>query len=126
METATFDEQSLASGHILLTILNKSFSHVSCKAGVQSKRLSVYIYILPNDLTIRCTADSSNLDGKGGRQSHELTEAAMAAFDEQTLWFDYGIVAGVMVCAKHHSHQLSLIPYSLSAVYSQLSPRRHT
>lgn len=50
----------------------------------------------------------------------------MAAFDEQTLWFDYGIVAGVMVCAKRHSHQLSLIPYSLSAVYSQLSPRRHT
>ena len=86
----------------------------------------LYIYILPNDLAIRCTVGSSNLDGKGGRQLHELTEAAMATFDEQMLLFDYGIVAGVMVCAKRHSHQLSLIPYSLSAVYSQLSPHQHT
>ena len=25
----------------------------------------------------------------------------MLAFDEKTLWFDYGVVAGIMVCSFH-------------------------
>jgi len=44
----------------------------------------------------RCTAQADNLDGEGGRQSHELTLAAMAALDLKTLWEEYGIVSDLM------------------------------
>ena len=45
----------------------------------------------------KCTAKPKNIDGECGRRTHELTRAAMDAFDEKTLWFEYGIVPGIMV-----------------------------
>lgn len=47
----------------------------------------------------RCTANPDNLDRVSGWQMHELTEMAMLAFDERTLWFDYGVIAGIMICS---------------------------
>ncbi|KAM6502974.1 hypothetical protein JOM56_002951 [Amanita muscaria] len=44
----------------------------------------------------RCTALKNDIDGKGGRRTHELTRALIEALDEKTLWFDYGIVSGIM------------------------------
>ncbi|KAF5379796.1 hypothetical protein D9615_005664 [Tricholomella constricta] len=44
----------------------------------------------------RCTAPSNNLDGKGGRRSHELTLAVIAALDVKTLWEQYGIVSDLL------------------------------
>ncbi|KIL58389.1 hypothetical protein M378DRAFT_86568 [Amanita muscaria Koide BX008] len=43
-----------------------------------------------------CTASNKNLDGEGGRRVHELTEVLMEAHNEKTLWFDYGIIPGIM------------------------------
>ncbi|KAM6503138.1 hypothetical protein JOM56_000081 [Amanita muscaria] len=43
-----------------------------------------------------CTASNKDLDGEGGRRTHELTEVLMDAHDGKTLWFDYGIVPGIM------------------------------
>ena len=45
----------------------------------------------------KCTASNKDLDGTCGRRTHELTEAVMTAFDDKTLWFDYGIISGIMV-----------------------------
>ena len=38
-----------------------------------------------------------NLDGEGDQRTHQHTAALMDAFDAKTLWFDYGVVAGIMV-----------------------------
>ena len=47
---------------------------------------------------VRCTALNEDLDGKiGGRRTHELTEVLMEVLDEKDLWFNYGIVSGIMV-----------------------------
>jgi hypothetical protein len=47
-------------------------------------------------------ASNKDLDGDkvGNRESrtHLLTAALIEAKDEKSLWFDYGIVSGVMVC----------------------------
>lgn len=48
----------------------------------------------------KCTANKDDLDGVRGRRTHEWTQAAMGAFDDKTLWDDYGIVSGVMVSFK--------------------------
>ena len=45
----------------------------------------------------KCTACNKDIDGTRGWHTHKLTEAAMTAFDHDTLWFDYGIVSGIMV-----------------------------
>ena len=48
----------------------------------------------------RCMASKKDLDGdicNGELRSHCLTEALMKAKDENSLWFDYGIVLGIMV-----------------------------
>lgn len=45
----------------------------------------------------KCTAKPKKLDGERGRRTHALTEAAKDAFDENTLWFDYGIVPDITV-----------------------------
>ena len=74
----------------------------------------------------RCTAYADDLDGVSGQQMHELTEMAMFAFDEKTLWFDYGIVASIMV----HSFHKPLFGISLmllqSAIHILFSLCRHT
>jgi hypothetical protein len=44
-----------------------------------------------------------NLDGDDGRKdrrAHVLTEALMDALDKKDLWYDYGIVADIMVSAS--------------------------
>jgi Plavaka transposase len=46
---------------------------------------------------IRCDAPSDNLDGEGGRRSHELTLALFDALDKKALWDDYGIIDDIMV-----------------------------
>lgn len=48
----------------------------------------------------RCDAHWNNLDGGGGRRSHELTEALSKALGTKALWDDYGIIDGVMVCTS--------------------------
>ncbi|KAF8227159.1 hypothetical protein L208DRAFT_1298111, partial [Tricholoma matsutake] len=45
----------------------------------------------------RCDALASNLDGEGGRQTHELTLALFDALDKKVLWDNYGIVDDIMV-----------------------------
>ncbi|KIL58007.1 hypothetical protein M378DRAFT_15867 [Amanita muscaria Koide BX008] len=44
----------------------------------------------------KCDTSTENLDGECGRRTHEHTEALMEALDQKTLWFDYGIIAGIM------------------------------
>ncbi|KAG6835315.1 hypothetical protein H0H93_002803, partial [Arthromyces matolae] len=44
----------------------------------------------------RCTATFDNLDGPGGRRSHEHTLALFDALGKRSLWDDYGIVADIM------------------------------
>ena len=49
-------------------------------------------------------ASKKDLDGDIGHGelwSHRLTEALMKAKDENSLWFDYGIVPGIMVCIMY-------------------------
>jgi hypothetical protein len=48
-----------------------------------------------------------NLDGEGSGRTHEHTEALMEAFDAKTLWFDYGVVADVMVCIDFYQAKRS-------------------
>ncbi|KAG6825100.1 hypothetical protein H0H92_004703 [Tricholoma furcatifolium] len=40
----------------------------------------------------RCTARFDDLDGPGGRRSHELTEALSDVLGKRALWDDYGII----------------------------------
>ncbi|KAG6905029.1 hypothetical protein DXG01_005543 [Tephrocybe rancida] len=44
----------------------------------------------------KCNALHNNLDGEGGRRSHDLTLALMDAMGSQVLWDEYGIVDGIM------------------------------
>ncbi|KAJ7240897.1 hypothetical protein C8J57DRAFT_1561882 [Mycena rebaudengoi] len=44
----------------------------------------------------RCTASNKDLDGEGGRRSHDHTDALFDAFDHKTLWDDYGIIPDVI------------------------------
>ncbi|KAG6809100.1 hypothetical protein H0H92_001623 [Tricholoma furcatifolium] len=44
----------------------------------------------------KCNAFHNNLDGEGGRRSHQLTLALMDAMSSRALWDDYGIVDGIM------------------------------
>ncbi|KAF8328733.1 hypothetical protein F5887DRAFT_897430 [Amanita rubescens] len=44
----------------------------------------------------KCTANKDDLDGIRGQCTHEWTQTATEAFDDKTLWDDYGIVSGVM------------------------------
>jgi hypothetical protein len=61
----------------------------------------------------RCNAWHDDLDGEGGRRSHELTLALFDVLDKKRLWEDYGIVDDIMVrcgpflsclcCLKFHA-----------------------
>ncbi|KAG6811290.1 hypothetical protein H0H92_008157 [Tricholoma furcatifolium] len=44
----------------------------------------------------RCTARFDNLDGPGGRRSHELTESLFESLGVKALWDDYGIISGIL------------------------------
>ncbi|KAF8881514.1 hypothetical protein CPB84DRAFT_1817258 [Gymnopilus junonius] len=44
----------------------------------------------------RCDAPFDNLDGGGGRRTHELTEQLVQTLGSKSLWDDYGIVDGIM------------------------------
>ncbi|KAJ7589438.1 hypothetical protein C8J56DRAFT_1049095 [Mycena floridula] len=44
----------------------------------------------------RCTAKHDDLDGPGGRRSHEHTEGLYDVLDKKRLWDDYGIIEGIM------------------------------
>jgi hypothetical protein len=98
MEIAIFDKPFLDLGRILLTTQNRFFYPVLCRTGAQSKHPEQKYTNELKTYNVRCTANASDLNRKAGRCSHALTEAVMVAFDEKTLWFDYGIVAGIMVC----------------------------
>ncbi|KAJ7026458.1 hypothetical protein C8F04DRAFT_1296863 [Mycena alexandri] len=39
-----------------------------------------------------CARSNKNLDGAGGRRSHELTDAFFEALDRKALWDEYGII----------------------------------
>jgi len=56
------------------------------------------LYSIELTICIRCTARNNNLDGGGGRRSHELTEALLDVLDPQTLSNDYGIIHDIVVC----------------------------
>ena len=56
-------------------------------------------------IACRCDAPGENLDGEGSQRTQEHTEALMDAFDEKTLWFDYGIVSNIMVCQQYEVSQ---------------------
>ncbi|KIL54002.1 hypothetical protein M378DRAFT_93272, partial [Amanita muscaria Koide BX008] len=43
-----------------------------------------------------CDVSADSLEVEGERRTHEHTEALMEAFNEKTLWFDYGIIPGIM------------------------------
>lgn len=58
--------------------------------------------------TIRCTTHNNNLDGGGGRLSHELTDTLLAVLDPQTLSNDYGIIHDIVVCVYIHASISSL------------------
>lgn len=67
--------------------------------GLVSK---VIFFLLPDlcsnsdKIKYRCNAAWNNLDGEGGRRSHELTLALFNALDRVALWDDYGIVSDIM------------------------------
>ncbi|KAF9035695.1 hypothetical protein BDZ89DRAFT_1130310 [Hymenopellis radicata] len=44
----------------------------------------------------RCTAHRDNLDGPGGRRTHEHTKAAFESMSPKQLWDEYGIVHGIL------------------------------
>ncbi|KAG6818469.1 hypothetical protein H0H93_004738 [Arthromyces matolae] len=52
----------------------------------------------------RCTATFDNLDGPGGRRSHEHTLALFDALGKRSLWDDYSIVSDIMVYHQPFTH----------------------
>ncbi|KAJ7571816.1 hypothetical protein C8J56DRAFT_1009909 [Mycena floridula] len=44
----------------------------------------------------RCTARHDDLDGPGGRRSHEHTESLYEALGARSLWDEYGVIDGIM------------------------------
>lgn len=68
----------------------------------------VLIACVVQDWCPKCMANPNNLDGERSRHSHAHMRAAMVAFDEKTLWYDYGIVSGIMVCSSGHLTKIYL------------------
>ncbi|KAJ7698292.1 hypothetical protein B0H17DRAFT_1158368 [Mycena rosella] len=44
----------------------------------------------------RCDASNKDLDGEGGRRSHDHTDALFEVFDHKAMWDDYGIIPEVI------------------------------
>ena len=47
---------------------------------------------------IRCTACQDDLDGGGGRRSHDHTELLVSELELGVLWEEYGLVGDIVVC----------------------------
>ncbi len=71
----------------------------------------------------KCTANKDDLDGVQGRHTHEWTQAAMEAFDNKTLWDDYGIISGVMVSFKVCLFIDMIAKVLFTAIHLQFLPR---
>ncbi|KAG6898428.1 hypothetical protein C0992_004139 [Termitomyces sp. T32_za158] len=52
----------------------------------------------------RCTARFDNLDGLGGRRSHELTKSLFEVLGMKALWDDYGIISDIMPFTHSFPH----------------------
>jgi hypothetical protein len=102
---------------ILQITLSKFCSPVSCKGGAHSEysRFSFFIFIY-NYYPSRCTVKQTNLDGEGGRCSHEHTELLVREFELGTLWDEYGLVGDLVVCFHAFSFFFTKIPI-LIAIY---------
>lgn len=57
------------------------------------------LYVLTSHNGRSCMARNEDLDVGGERRSQDLNNALMSAVDSGTLWYQYGIVANVTVCA---------------------------
>jgi hypothetical protein len=66
------------------------------KDGAQCK-YSVYFRYKTLLTFYRCDIPADSLEAEGGRRTHEHTESLMEAFDDKALWFDYGVIPGIMV-----------------------------
>ena len=95
--TATIETPYMGWALILPIILNRRYLPVLYRGGVRGASQSSFTVEDSSWFCSRCTARADNLDGEGGRRSHELTLAAMAALDAKTLWDEYGIVSDLMV-----------------------------
>jgi hypothetical protein len=85
-------------------------------------RYSSYVMaILCSQTHFRCTASSKDLDGEGGRRSHEHTVSLFETLDAKELWDEYGIVDDVMVRVDLASTLLKLTINT--AIHIWLSPR---
>jgi hypothetical protein len=98
---ATTDGQFGGSALTLPIIPSKRCSAVLYKDGAPCESIPAVFWVqaLANiDEIHRCDVPGETLEGEGGRRTQEHTEALMAAFDAKTLWSDYGVIAGIMVC----------------------------
>jgi hypothetical protein len=94
----TFVVPSMELGHILQTTPSKSYVRALFKDGVRGKSTNNFSCLhMRLTLSFRCSARWDNLDGEGGRCSHELTLALFDVLDKKRLWDDYGIVDDIMV-----------------------------
>ena len=59
---------------------------------------SIYCPCVSQLLLSRCTANQTDLDGKGGRRSCDHTELLVNTFELGTLWDEYGLVSDIIVC----------------------------
>lgn len=90
--------------HILLIIQSKSYAHALYRVGAQGDLfLSCDLGNYSDEIKCRCNAAWDNLDGEGGRRSHELTLALFDALDRVALWDDYGIVSDIMASQTYFS-----------------------
>jgi hypothetical protein len=85
-------------GHTLPITPSKLCLHALCKDGAHGAFRHIFI-IYCNTFIIRnrCTARPEDLDGEGGRRSHEHTDALLDLLDLKMLWDDYGIVGDIIV-----------------------------
>ena len=84
-------------GLILRITRSKSNSHALYKTGVHGTSFNCIPRHFSQFSIFRCTALSTDLDGEADRRSHEHTEHLMEAFDNTTLWDQWGVVSGIMV-----------------------------
>ncbi len=100
VQMGTFVESSMTWDHLLQTIQSKYFSQVLCLGGVQSMLCDTVVWVESmNWHSSRCTVLSSNLDGKAGRHSQELTQALLEGLqgNSNALWYNYGINENIRV-----------------------------
>ncbi len=101
MVMVTIDGRYLDWDRILPITQNKHCWHVLYRDGVRGISLSVSVISIGFQSLIlydnRCTASHYNLDGPGGRRTHEHTAACFRAMNSKELWDNYSIIDGIMV-----------------------------